>query len=253
VRRRSRTATVDFEESASSRTSVQAAQAAGRVPQRPTSAGSVAADTDTEDGLPGYQLGEKIGEGGFCAVRAGVHTASGRAVAVKIIDKVRSECYSRGSPFLSMDRVQTSAEPGTASLRLRRSRLAAHTSVTALACAQGALRQPQDWRRIGREVRILRRLKNHPAVIHLYDVVSRPAHVYVVQEYARGGSLLDFVRARRKIKESAALRFFLQIVAGLQYCHGREVRREMCLVARIVRCDSSQRTPLLARSGVTPD
>lgn len=90
---------------------------------------------------------------------------------------------------------------------------------------QAKLKQPQDWLRIGREIRILRRLKNHPAIIHMYDVVSRPATVYVIQEHAAGGSLLDFVRARRRLSEATALRFFLQIVAGLQYCHAREVRR----------------------------
>ena len=42
------------------------------------------------NGLTGYTIGEVIGEGGFCQVRAGVHEASGQQVAMKVIDKVCS-------------------------------------------------------------------------------------------------------------------------------------------------------------------
>jgi hypothetical protein len=70
----------------------------------------------------------------------------------------------------------------------------------------------------------LKRLKNHPAIIHVYDVVSLPSEVYVMQELAQGGSLLDYIRDRKRVSEQLAIRFFLQVVAGLQYCHDREVR-----------------------------
>lgn len=48
-------------------------------------------DSALESGeeLVGYSIGERIGQGGFCQVLAGVHLASGRPVAVKVIDKVR--------------------------------------------------------------------------------------------------------------------------------------------------------------------
>ena len=82
---------------------------------------------------------------------------------------------------------------------------------------------PHDWKRAAREIRILKRLKNHPAIIHLYDVVCVPEEVYLVQELAQGGSLLDYVRSRKTIPEEQALHFFLQIVAGLQFCHSKQV------------------------------
>ena len=91
-------------------------------------------------------------------------------------------------------------------------------------CVQRAVKTPFDWKRVGREIRILKRLQNHPAIIHMLDVVSRAGEVYVVQELAQGGSLLDFVRSRKRIPEDTALRFFLQIVAGLQFCHDKDVR-----------------------------
>ena len=50
-----------------------------------------------------------------------------------------------------------------------------------------------------------------------------PSEVFVIQELAQGGSLLDFIRDRKRVSENLAIRFFLQVVAGLQYCHDREV------------------------------
>lgn len=88
---------------------------------------------------------------------------------------------------------------------------------------QKALKDKHDWRRVGREIRILKRLKNHPAIIHMYDVVSMPSEVFVIQELAQGGSLLDYIRDRKRVSENLAIRFFMQVVAGLQYCHDREV------------------------------
>jgi serine/threonine protein kinase len=104
---------------------------------------------------------------------------------------------------------------------------------------QKALKDKHDWRRVGREIRILKRLKNHPAIIHMYDVVSMPSEVFVIQELAQGGSLLDYIRDRKRVSESLAVRFFLQIVAGLQYCHDREVLPLPCF------CSSSCLLPAL--------
>lgn len=58
----------------------------------------------------------------------------------------------------------------------------------------------------------------------MYDVISVKCEVYVIQELAQGGSLLDYIRDRKRISEDLAMRLFLQIVAGLQYCHQNEVR-----------------------------
>jgi Protein kinase domain len=113
---------------------------------------------------------------------------------------------------------------------------------------QTAVKSPHDWKRAAREIRILKRLKNHPAIIHLYDVISLPEEIHLVQELAQGGSLLDYVRERKTISEEAALRFFLQVVAGLEFCHSREVRAAPCLAAAITfNTGEGVRSPLHAR------
>lgn len=48
--------------------------------------------------------------------------------------------------------------------------------------------------------------------------------LYLVMEYAPSGSLLDYVRARKRLSEAESCFFLQQIVAGLQFCHANEVR-----------------------------
>jgi serine/threonine protein kinase len=43
-------------------------------------------------------------------------------------------------------------------------------------------------------------------------------------EYAPSGSLLDYVRSRKRLGEPESCFFLQQIVAGLRYCHDNEVR-----------------------------
>ncbi|PNH02205.1 putative serine/threonine-protein kinase [Tetrabaena socialis] len=60
-------------------------------------------------------------------------------------------------------------------------------------------------------------------VIKLFEVVESPRHLFLVMEHAPAGSLLDYVRARKRLPEADACVFFQQIVASLEYCHSREV------------------------------
>lgn len=77
--------------------------------------------------------------------------------------------------------------------------------------------------RIQREIRVLKRL-NHPAIIRLFEVLEAGSKLFLVMEYAPSGSLLDYVRSRKRLSEGESAYFLQQIVAGLQYCHDNEVR-----------------------------
>jgi serine/threonine protein kinase len=44
-------------------------------------------------------------------------------------------------------------------------------------------------------------------------------HVNIVMDYASGGSLFDYVQARKRLKESVARWFFQQLVFAMDYCH----------------------------------
>jgi serine/threonine protein kinase len=55
------------------------------------------------------------------------------------------------------------------------------------------------------------------------QVVDSAAMLYLVMEYAPNQSLLDYVRSRKRLAEGKAALVLQQIVAGLQYCHRKEV------------------------------
>ncbi|EEH54051.1 uncharacterized protein MICPUCDRAFT_5956, partial [Micromonas pusilla CCMP1545] len=79
-----------------------------------------------------------------------------------------------------------------------------------------------DRKRVGREIRVLKRL-THESIIRLFDVVDGIDKMFVVMEYADGGSLLDHVRARKRLSERESARMFRQMCAGLMYCHANGV------------------------------
>lgn len=94
--------------------------------------------------------------------------------------------------------------------------------------------EPNDRRRVGREIRVLKRLA-HEYIIRLFDVVDAPARIYVVMENADGGSLLDYVRSAKRLPEAEASRFFFQMCQALDYCHAnlvvhRDVKLENVLL-----------------------
>jgi BR serine/threonine kinase len=73
-------------------------------------------------------------------------------------------------------------------------------------------------RKIKREIALMRFL-DHPHLIKLEEVCESTRHLYIVLEYASGGELFDFLVSRRSLSTERALRFFRQIVYGLDYLH----------------------------------
>ena len=191
----------------------------GQTGQSSGSAGSISGSSSSSmSHLKGYVLGKEIGEGGFCKVRLGVHRLSGAKVAIKVVDKLR-------------------------------------------------LTGPAEKKRMQREVRVMRRLcsggcnggksrenaiddgdedvyaKYNPqmgsgSVIRMFDVIDTASKVYIVMEYAPCGSLLDYVRNRKKIGEDEARKFLVQTLVGLKFCHDNMViHRDMKLENLLLDAD----------------
>jgi BR serine/threonine kinase len=78
--------------------------------------------------------------------------------------------------------------------------------------------KPSLQTKIPREIALMR-LVDHPHLLRLIDVLESPRHLYIVVEYAAHGELFDFLVAHRFLKEELALRFFRQIIYGLDYLH----------------------------------
>ena len=111
------------------------------------------------------------------------------------------------------------------------------------------LSSESDRKRVGREIRVLKRL-SHKNVARLFDVVETASRIFCVMEFADGGSVLDHVRSRRSLDEATACSFTSQIVDALDYCHRnwivhRDVKLENLLL------DKSKRRVMLVDFGLS--
>lgn len=63
----------------------------------------------------------------------------------------------------------------------------------------------------------------HPHVVCFREVFLSKGHINIVMDYASGGSLLEYVQQRKRLRESAARWFFQQLILAVDYCHRKGV------------------------------
>lgn len=77
---------------------------------------------------------------------------------------------------------------------------------------------PEFYKKIQRETALMR-LLDHPNLLKLVEICESPRHLYIVTEYAGHGELFDFLVARNKLPVDLAMKFFRQIIYGLDFLH----------------------------------
>ena len=87
---------------------------------------------------------------------------------------------------------------------------------------------------VGRELINHSRLL-HPHVIQFREVFLTDSHLAIVMEFAAGGDMFQYVKARGGLDEGDARWFFQQLVIGLDYCHrmgvvNRDIKLENTLL-----------------------
>ncbi|KAB8576208.1 hypothetical protein FH972_025736 [Carpinus fangiana] len=75
--------------------------------------------------------------------------------------------------------------------------------------------------RIEREIQYLQLLR-HPHIIKLYTVITTPAEIIMVLEYA-GSELFQYIVDHGAMREAKARKFFQQIVCAVEYCHRHKI------------------------------
>jgi len=105
--------------------------------------------------------------------------------------------------------------------------------------------QAECKRKVVQEIQILQKLVHHRNIVKLFDSFETKSHLCFVLELCAGGDLLSYVRRRKKLDESHARFFFLQMASGLSYCHKnlvvhRDIKLENILIdeeGQIKICD----------------
>ncbi|CAG7876612.1 unnamed protein product [Brassica rapa] len=73
--------------------------------------------------------------------------------------------------------------------------------------------------RIIREIDAMRRLRDHPNILKIHEVMATKSKIYLVMELAVGGELFSKLLRRGRLPESAARRYFQQLASALQFSH----------------------------------
>ena len=84
------------------------------------------------------------------------------------------------------------------------------------------IKDPNQWRRIQQEIKLMERL-DHPLVIRLFETVESSRRIHLVMEYLGTSNLCTHVKAKRKLHEDEARRIFSQIAQGLEYMHVQSI------------------------------
>lgn len=75
----------------------------------------------------------------------------------------------------------------------------------------------KDVPNIAREINNFRKCE-HSRIIKLYDIIENETEVYIVMEYASGGSLASFIM-KGPFADRLAYKFFIQILSAVDYLH----------------------------------
>lgn len=108
-----------------------------------------------------------------------------------------------------------------------------------------------DRKRVAREIKVLKKL-HHACIVRCFDVIDTPAKIYIVMENASSGSLLDYVRSKKRLREPEAAKFLQQVVHGLIYCHSKGViHRDIKLENLLLDSDTNIRIIDFGLSAIT--
>ena len=84
------------------------------------------------------------------------------------------------------------------------------------------MKEPQHWKRVQQEIKLMERL-NHPYVIRMLEMIDSPKRIHIIMEYAGGGNLCSYVKSRKKLSEPESRRIFIQILLATEYMHDNNI------------------------------
>ena len=84
------------------------------------------------------------------------------------------------------------------------------------------VKEEQAEEQIRREISLFKDL-SHPFVVKMHEVIQTETHMYIVLDLVSGGDLQTKLQEQVKLDESVGRRYFQQLIAGVRYCHGKNI------------------------------
>jgi len=80
----------------------------------------------------------------------------------------------------------------------------------------------RDLDRINREIAILKKLR-HKNIIQLYETIRSNRNIYLIMEYIDGKDLFEYISQKKRLDETTASSFYLQLISAIEYIHKKGV------------------------------
>ena len=140
------------------------------------------------------------------------NTSSGSAVISSTLDLLQSAKHSIGNYKLG----KTIGEGTFGKVKLAHHRLT-NTQVAVKVVdkiyAPAVIREVETWRR----------LRHHPNIAYLYELMVSESKIYMVMEHVSEGEVFHFIEDHGPIVEQEAKRLFRQLVKAIQFCHDNNI------------------------------
>lgn len=87
------------------------------------------------------------------------------------------------------------------------------------------MKDPQQWRRVQQEARVMERLSNCPLICRFLEAfeTSAPRRAHLIMEHLPGGSLCSYVKSKRKLSETEVRPLMLQLAMAIEHMHSLDV------------------------------
>lgn len=111
--------------------------------------------------------------------------------------------------------------------------LATHDNTKSLVAIKVMAKEKfSNLEQINREIEALEKI-DHPYIAQLYEVLETNTHLYIVLEYAKNGSIRDYVNSKGRMTEMIANKFFAQLLTVLDYLHN-----DLHIAHRDLKCEN---------------
>ncbi|KAE9455768.1 hypothetical protein C3L33_12331, partial [Rhododendron williamsianum] len=138
-----------------------------------------------------YKLGRLLGKGSFAKVYH-AHPLTPTATLVNYPNQLGSAATTRSSSSVAIKVIEKPKTPELASAM-----------------------EP----RVLHEIHAMQRLKPHPNILKIHEVMATKSRIYLVMDLAPCGDLQTKLSRRGRFTEPTARRYFEQLISALHFCH----------------------------------